>query len=98
MALLVRFLLLGLLLLLIARSFWKFIGSIVEGASSASGGRRRAPDRRVALVRDPVCGTFVVPSATLSLSHRGQVTYFCSEACRRAFRSSGAARASDPKP
>jgi YHS domain-containing protein len=91
MAFLVRYLLLGLLFLLIARSFWKFIGSIIEGASSPQGGPQKAPDRGVALVRDPVCGTFVVPSAALALTHRDQVIYFCSEACRRAFRPGRAA-------
>jgi len=98
MALLVRFLLLGLLFLLIARSFWKFISSIVEGASSTPSGRRKVPGRGVALARDPVCGTFVVPSAALALTDEGRVTYFCSETCRRAFRSSGAARSSDRQP
>jgi hypothetical protein len=33
MTYLVRFLLLGLLFILVARSFWRFIDSIVEGAS-----------------------------------------------------------------
>lgn len=97
MAFLVRFLLLGLLFVLIARSFWRFIDSIVEGASPGRRGRPGPPDRGVVMVRDPVCGTFVVPSNALALTSGGRALYFCSERCRQAYQrgstpTAGAAR------
>jgi uncharacterized protein len=94
MAYLVRFLLLGLLFVLIARSFWRFIDSIVEGASGRPRRRSGPPDRGVAMVRDPVCGTFVVPSNALTLAGQDGPLYFCSEQCRRAFRARTASRTS----
>ena len=93
MSLLVRYLLVGLLIVLLARSFWKFIGSIIEGASPASGGPARPPQRGVAMARDPVCGTFVVPSSALTLTVEGRVMHFCSDRCRQAFRAGATRRA-----
>lgn len=97
MSLLVRYLLLGLLIVLLARSFWRFIGSIIEGASPAAKGAARPPQRGVPMVRDPVCGTFVVPSSALTLTVEGRVVHFCSEKCRRAFRAGDAGRAAPPR-
>jgi len=93
MGYLVRFLLLGLLFVLIARSFWKFISSIVEGASSAPRGRPGPPARGTAMARDPVCGTFVVPSSALAVPSERGMTYFCSEKCRQAFKERTRSRA-----
>ena len=93
MAYLVRFLLLGLLFVLIARSFWRFVGSIVEGASAPPRGRHGTPDRGVPMVRDPVCGTFVVPSAALALAEGGKAIYFCSDRCRQAYKAGQTPRA-----
>ena len=39
----------------------------------------------VPLVRDPVCGMFVVPGTALSSGTGAQTKYFCSEDCRRAY-------------
>jgi YHS domain-containing protein len=39
----------------------------------------------VPLVRDPVCGTFVVPSTALSAGSGSQMKFFCSENCRRSY-------------
>jgi len=93
MTYLIRFLLLGLLFVLIARSFWRFIGSLVEGASGRPGSMPGPPARGVAMVRDPECGTFVVPSTALALADRGGAIYFCSERCRDAYRARSAPRA-----
>ncbi len=38
------------------------------------------------LKRDPVCGTFVSPASALTRTVKGQVVYFCSNACRDRFR------------
>jgi YHS domain-containing protein len=85
----IRFLLIAILLLLIARTVWKVIDSVMEAAGvTAKRGRgpgspRRAP--AVRLVRDPVCGTHVAPNASLSLSSGGTTHYFCSQKCRDEF-------------
>jgi len=81
-----RILLLGLLLILIARAFWRVVDGIIAGASGqAPGGRGQA--RPVKLIRDPVCGTFVAPATARSLTAGGQTHYFCSEECRAKFHS-----------
>jgi YHS domain-containing protein len=93
MGYIIRFLLLGLLFVLIARSFWKFVGSIVEGASSAPRKTSGTPDRGLAMARDPVCGTFVVPSRALAITEGTRAIYFCSERCRQAYRADSTRRA-----
>jgi YHS domain-containing protein len=72
-----------LLVLLILRLLWTFYLGIRRGLQerSASGGKKSA----VALSRDPVCGTYVVPGRALALRDGGLVRYFCSERCREAF-------------
>ena len=97
MAYLVRFLLLGLLFVLIARSFWRFVGGIVEGASGQPSSRPASPDRGVAMERDPVCGTFVVPANALVLADGSRAIYFCSEKCREAYRARPNPRAGGPR-
>ena len=81
-----RILLLGLLLILIARAFWRVVDGVIAGAG---GQTRRSTSRSQAtkLVRDPVCGTFVAPGAALSLASDGRTHYFCSEECRAKFTS-----------
>jgi len=79
----IRVLLITILVLLVARAFWRLIDSIIEssGGPSRRGGRSPA----VKLVRDPVCGTFVSPSNAVSLTVRGTTHHFCSEQCRTEF-------------
>ena len=79
----VRYVLLFILLLLIARMFWKVVDAAIiaaGGGTRARGGR--APERSVKLVRDPVCGTHVAPNAALSISDGSGMHYFCSPECR----------------
>ena len=79
-----RVLLLGILLILIARAFWRVVDGVMEAAGGAPRrGRSRAP--AVKLVRDPVCGTFVSPQSALTANARGATYYFCSDDCRRKF-------------
>jgi YHS domain-containing protein len=40
----------------------------------------------VKLVRDPVCGTWIDPGASLAIDTRGTTHYFCSAACRDDFK------------
>ena len=81
-----RFVLLAILLLLIARAFWRVMDGVIEAAGGRSrrGRSPRAP--AVKLVRDPVCGTYVAPANALSLTAGGTTHYFCSEDCRKKFR------------
>jgi YHS domain-containing protein len=39
----------------------------------------------VPLVRDPVCGTFVVAASAPSFGTGSQMRFFCSEKCRRTY-------------
>jgi YHS domain-containing protein len=81
----IRFLLLGILFLVIAQTFWRLVDGIVSGATGDSR-QRRTIKRSMKLVRDPVCGTYVAPKQELSLTAGGATHYFCSEKCRRQFR------------
>jgi YHS domain-containing protein len=79
----IRLLLLALIVLLAARALWRLLSGIVEGATAAGPRASRTPDRGTRMVRDPICGTFVVQSRALSADSRGETAWFCSEDCRR---------------
>jgi len=78
---LLRLALFILLAFFVARAFWRLLDGIVEGASRGARGSR-VPSRGVQMVRDPVCGTFVVADRALTLSDGRNTIYFCSDACR----------------
>lgn len=80
----IKLLLYAILILLVARAFWRVVDGILDGARGPGGRDRRAAP--VKLVRDPVCGTFVAPGTALSLSAGGTTHYFCSEECRSKYR------------
>ena len=44
------------------------------------------PQRGVQMVRDPVCGTFVVPGRSVMLVEGAQRVHFCSDICRDQYR------------
>ena len=79
----IRILLLTILVLLLARAFWRLVDGIMEAAGGTSRTRARTPG--IKLARDPVCGTYVTPGTALSLQTRGQTYHFCSEECRSRF-------------
>ena len=81
----IRFLLIAILLLVVARAFWRLMDGIIEAAGGTSRRRGSAGAPAVKLVRDPVCGTFVAPNTALSLTSGSATHYFCSEDCRRKF-------------
>jgi uncharacterized protein len=61
------------------------VDGIVEGVT----GVPRTPARLsggVAMARDPVCGTFVLPDRALSVTVGRQQLFFCSTACRDKYR------------
>jgi YHS domain-containing protein len=84
-----RVLLFMLLVFFVSRAVWRLFDGIVEGASSGRS-RIRAPQRGVAMVRDPVCGTFVLPSNAVALVDGRNRLYFCSDACRDKYRAGSA--------
>ena len=81
-----RFILLLILTIVVARVFWRVVDGVVEGLTGRPGSAGRpgstgAPGRGVQMVRDPVCGTFVVPDRAVTLTVGGQRLYFCSDRC-----------------
>jgi YHS domain-containing protein len=75
-----RFILWSILLTLLLRSLSRLIHGILEGAGDT---RDAIPQKSVGLVRDPVCGVFVVPAQALASGEGSSRRYFCSEKCRR---------------
>lgn len=76
-----RILLLLVTVALIVRAVWRLVVGIAEGAAS-TGRTSGTVARGVPMVRDPVCGTFVVQSRALTAQIGDRVEYFCSEECR----------------
>jgi YHS domain-containing protein len=68
-----------ILIIVIVRALWRLIRGVLEGA-----GYRQASTtpHGVKLVRDPICGIFVMPSKALVARAAGETAYFCSEKCR----------------
>ena len=79
---LVRFILFSLLITLAVRAVMRLVGGIVEGATGAAAA---AAPPATKMVKDPVCGTFVVPSKALTASRGSQTAWFCSPECRQAW-------------
>lgn len=69
------------LIIIVVRALWRLVHGIAQGLSTPSITERPA----VGLQRDPVCGTFVVPSRALTARSGDEVRFFCSERCRRAW-------------
>jgi YHS domain-containing protein len=67
---------------LVLRSIIRLLRGIAEGLQGPPA--PKLPPS-VPLVRDPVCGTYVVPSDALSAGVGAQMKFFCSEKCRRAY-------------
>ena len=76
--------LLLIVLLLVLRAVWRLLGGVVEGAISSGPAAGKGPLGRpgVKMVRDPICGTFVVPGKALELAKGRETLYFCSDNCR----------------
>jgi YHS domain-containing protein len=75
------------LAILVARAFWRTVDGIVEGFTGGRVRRDGVPQRNgearsVQMVRDPVCGTFVVPDRAIVVRDGARQVYFCSAACR----------------
>jgi hypothetical protein len=83
-----RSVLLFILVLLLVRIVARVLAGVVAGYSQAAGGRRpgRTGGEGVHMVRDPVCGTFVVPDRALALADGSRQVFFCSPGCRDKYR------------
>ena len=68
------------LLWLVFRALLRLARGVADGLRGPS-----SPPRAVALVRDPVCGTFVAPATSPSFGTGTQMRFFCSENCRRIY-------------
>ena len=71
-----------ILLYVIVRAILRFVRGIVDGMHPP----RDTQPPAVPLVRDPICGTFVVPAQALTAGSGVSLRFFCSEKCRRAYR------------
>lgn len=81
-----------ILLLIVLRLVLRFAKGLLQGLTGDEGRRRPvsggSPAKGtsgVALVQDPVCGTYVVPKTSLQGRSGGTTYYFCSDACRARF-------------
>jgi YHS domain-containing protein len=68
--------------ILVARAFWRLVDGIADGVRGGPRRGRNVPSRGVQMVRDPVCGTFVLPDRALTLTDGRERVFFCSAACR----------------
>ena len=82
---LVRYILIFLLVAFLARALWRLLAGFIEGVTGTPPGAR-VPQRGVQMVRDPVCGTFVVPGRALMLIEGAERVHFCSDRCRDQYR------------
>ena len=80
-----RLVLLLLLFIFLARVFWRSVDAFIEGMTGRSRSSR-IPPRGVSMVRDPICGTFVLPDRAVTLVDGRSRHFFCSEACRDKYR------------
>ena len=82
----------------IVRAIWRLVDGVMAGmngqgrSSSQHGSGSGPPVRGVQMVRDPVCGTYVVPDRAVSLTDGSRQVFFCSTACRDAHRARVEAR------
>ena len=73
--------------LVVIRAIWKLLSGISIGMSVNTAEPRRSreagvPAQGVHMVKDPVCGTYVVPDRAVSAIISRQTVYFCSTECR----------------
>ena len=80
-----RYILVLVLLILVARAFWRIVDGVIAGARKSSGSPP-VPTAGVPMERDPVCGTFVIPQRAIVLGVGDRRLYFCSTACRDKYR------------
>jgi len=86
---LLRLLLFLLLIVMVLQAGGRLLQGFLEGVRGGpprrAGGNGRVPVKGTAMVRDPVCGTFVVQSRALTAARGRETAWFCSEQCRAAW-------------
>jgi len=82
----IRWLLQLILLSVLIWVVWRFLGGIIDGLRPEDEKAKRGRAASVPLVRDPVCGTYVVRNRAIPMGSGNQTQYFCSEKCRDEFR------------
>jgi len=71
---------------LIWRGLSRLLGGIKEGLYGPRDGRQRGANTpSVPLVRDPICGTYVVPSRALTAGSGSDTRFFCSAECLKSY-------------
>ena len=76
----------------VVRAAWRLMAGVIEGMSAPSSHPERTsrgsqvPARGVQMVRDPVCGTYIVPTNALAVSDGSRQVFFCSVTCRDKYR------------
>ena len=81
-----RVILMIVLAIIVSRAFRRLVGGVIEGLGGHSRATRARQVGGVQMVRDPVCGTFVVPGSALTLADGRRQLYFCSTDCRDKYR------------
>jgi hypothetical protein len=79
-----------LVTLLLIRLVLRFLFGLLQGLTEPSGGRSAGGPRpagrgqvgSVALVRDPVCNTYIPRDAAVTALVGRETRYYCSDACR----------------
>jgi hypothetical protein len=74
-----RLLLFAILGYVLWRLLWKVAQATLQGMGYQRPGET---GQSVGLVRDPTCGTFVLPSSAVTSGSGSNTRYFCSEKCR----------------
>jgi hypothetical protein len=77
------------LIYFIVRAITRFARGLFEGLNPP----RERPPAAVPLVRDPECGTFVVPERAVIAGSGPDIRFFCSEKCRRSYEMRGGRQA-----
>jgi YHS domain-containing protein len=83
-----RVVLLLIAFIFVARIFWRIVDSFMDGVTGRTRPQTQVPTQGVQMVRDPVCGTFVLPERALTLVDGRTRVFFCSDVCRDKYRRS----------
>jgi uncharacterized protein len=86
---LLRLVLILILCAFLARAFWRMVDALIEGLTGRPRGGSPAAPTGGQMVRDPVCGTFVLPGRAVSITDGRAYVFFCSTACRDKYRAAG---------
>ena len=74
-----------ILALILIAMVLRAVSRLFRGITAGMQPPRQTQPPAVALARDPVCGTYVVPSKALTVGQGADMRFFSSEKCRRAW-------------